>query len=1502
MDNATRKLIQEATQSARKLLEREYGEQLEGIYDIHPDGSIEPQPGEHLDPSQRLIRRKLVGAVNHKIEKGQKAGEAVAEYLREVAFTTLNRFVALKMLESRGLTQECVSRGEQAAGFREFSGLAPGLAPLPDHGYRIYLECLFDEIGREVPALFDRRDEASLLWPRRQALNELLTTLNARELAGAWAEDETIGWVYQYFNSQEERRQMRDSKQGGSAAPRNGYELAVRNQFFTPRYVVQFLTDNTLGRTWYEMRKGDTALIDRCQYLVRRPNEIFLAEGATAPAREANRSDLSQEELFRQQVHIPHRRKKDPREIRALDPACGSGHFLLYCFDLFQAIYEEAYNDEELSPALRRDYADFELFRRATPELILRHNLHGIDIDVRCAQITELALWMRAQRAYRDLGLKPNERPAIKQINIICAEPMPGEKDLLEEFIAALPDHVPGQLLRDVFERMKLAGEAGSLLRIEDDISEPIARHKEEWKRLQERGQRELFDKSAQSSLFDLAAITDGKFWDMAEERVLDALRNYARHASLNLANGHSFQRRLFAEDALQGFDFIDLLRLKFEVVLMNPPFGDASLPSKKYIDETYGDTKGDVYKAFVECFQDRLVPGGMLGIISSRTGFFLGQSEDWRTRIVLRLFRPVVLADLGSGVLDAMVETAAYVLRSLSEQEACDLTFSLVPVLRKVVIDLQERFSLSKWQAARDGLKRHQAVAELESLEAAGFIQRCPGDIVRYIPLWHAIKAAIIPPPPVFPSLVCFRVLTEEEKGAVLADAIRDLDECKTFVCDPAEFTDIPTSTFAYWASAKTRAAFTTLPRVESDKRMGRLGINTTDDFQFLRHFWEINLLDAERRWRSIFKGGGFRPFFNPSSLVMDWEGGGRRLKALISSRGDSPSRNIRSEALLGRCGLTYSSRTQKGLAFQPLPTNSLFTVKGPAVFALNIEELAAMLALMNSRMFRFLVSLQMAFGSFEVGVIQRTPFPNLDGDALIKLGNLALSAWREKRMLLTTESNSQPFIVPALIAMSGGTLCERAAAWNSRILMSEEAAAVIQTEIDDIAYCLYGISNKDRKAIEQSFGGTPIALSNEDEDTDEEDAGKQSSDYRPLTIDLLSYELGCAFGRWDVRYATGEKDPPPLPDPFAPLPVCAPGALQGDDGLPLTSPDQLPESYPLANIAWDGVFVDDPGHPKDLMAAVRAVSEVIWHEKADDIWREAAALLEAPNGDLRAWFRKSFFEEHKKRYSKSRRKAPIYWQLATPSGSYSIWFYYHSFSKDTFYSALRHVKDKLDHEESKLAGLRSVVGDVQSSSQRREIDEQESFVAELRALREEVERIAPLWNPNLNDGVIINFAPLWRLVPQHRAWQKELRDCWQKLIGEEYEWAHLSMHLWPERVVPKCMSDASLAIAHGLEEVFWQQDEKGKWLRKEVDGATVRRLIEERMSPAVKAALKSLLEAPAAQTSSVRQRATPAGQHPTVGVVGSAETVKAKGRKRAAKPKAEQAPVESSMFETKA
>src|SRR5262249_54295462 len=154
--------------------------------------------------------------------------------------------------------------------------------------------------------------------------------------------------------------------------------------------------------------------------------------------------------------------------------------------------------------------------------------------------------------------------------------------------------------------------------------------------------------------------------------------------------------------------------------------------------------------------------------------------------------------------------------------------------------------------------------------------------------------------------------------------------------------------------------------------------------------------------------------------------------------------------------------------------------------------------------------------------------------------------------------------------------------------------------------------------------------------------------------------------------------------------------------------------------------------------------------------------------------------FGSHLDLYTRSRRAAPIYWQLATPSASYSVWLYYHGFTRDTLYRVLNdYVTPKLKHEERKLINLTPDAGPNPSVGQRKEIDAQEKFVAELRALREEVARVAPLWNPDLNDGVIINFAPVWRLVPQNRSWQKECKAVWDKLVIGDYDWAHLAMHL---------------------------------------------------------------------------------------------------------------------------
>lgn len=712
-DTATRNELQKLVSRARDRLVEEFTSQCQGDYGIQPDGTALDMVALAHRPEEEQTRARLLRDRVEHLAAGlagpKRRVDAVARLVREQAFTVLNRLCALRMCEERGLVQACVRDGTNSKGFMLFEKTAGALGGDTFSRYRLYLELLFDELAVDLGVLFDRFSPLGLLFPRESALHDLLALINTPVLKHIWPEDEAVGWIYQYFNSQDERQKMRKE----SSAPRNSRELAVRNQFFSPRYVVEFLIDNTLGTTWYEMQQGETELVQQCRYLVRRPKkthrrdaghaekkiqEIDSASSASLrlnPKKIHRRDAESAEKTIhenpsassaplrsnlpeRDDFEIPFRQPKDPRDIKLLDPACGSGHFLLYAFDLFEVIYREAWTSaiaggdsprsETTGQPLAADYPTEESLARAIPGLILRHNLHGIDIDPRAAQIAALALWLRAQRAWQAQQVKPAARPRITRTNIACAEPMPGEADVLREFAGQLKPPVLGQLIAEIFKQMRLAGEAGSLLRIADEMRSALDAARRQWldDELNEpTEQMELFPDLAGSKprqlRFDLSGITQDGFWTQAEGLILAGLRAYTEEAQTSDSMG----RRLFVEDAAAGFAFIDLCRRQFDVVVMNPPFGAASAGSKAYIGKVYPRSKNDLLAAFVERGVHWLHPGGLLGAITSRTAFFLTSYQKWREGVVLGEARPTVMADLGYGVMDAaMVEAAAYCLR----------------------------------------------------------------------------------------------------------------------------------------------------------------------------------------------------------------------------------------------------------------------------------------------------------------------------------------------------------------------------------------------------------------------------------------------------------------------------------------------------------------------------------------------------------------------------------------------------------------------------------------------------------------------------------------------------------------------------------------------------------------------------------------------------------------------------------------------------------------------
>lgn len=1303
MEKEIRQRLERLTQQARRLLEQEFQEQLEGRYDILLDGRIPLAPGAHLSARERVVWDKLVAAVAHKRSQGITAAAAVAAYLREAAFHTLNRFVALKMLEARNLVHECISRGEDSTGFREFIALAPGLVALPDKGYRLYVETIFDEIAQEVRALFDRRDAATLLWPRRQALTELLGALNDAEVASVWGEDETIGWVYQYFNGEDERRQMRAESQ----APRNSRELAVRNQFFTPRYVVQFLTDNSLGRTWSEMRGGDTQLA-HLDYLVK-PEEGF-----------------------------EQRTPKDPRDIRVLDPACGSGHFLLYAFDLlagdprsgFLGIYEEAWRAEATPKSevtgrtLKEDYDSRLALRRAVPELVLKHNLYGVDIDPRAAQIAGLALWMRAQRAYNDYKVAAQDRPLISRTNIVTAEPMPGDRSMVAEFASTLRPQVLGELFQQMVEEMRLAGELGTLLRIDRSLQSAVSKARQQYVREQREPQR-LFpglERPRNPLLeFNLSGVSEESFFDSAEEYIVEALQDYAAGAPA----GMSMRRQLFAHDAAQGVAFIDLSRKRFDVVLMNPPFGDPSLGSARYIENHYAGPSNLVVP-FLYRASELVCHAGFAGAVVDRTVLIKNSYEEVRRGLLLDASPVRDVVDLGWDVLDANVEISILV----AQQSARVVSGA------SLTAELDKASALQRWckEPTRFGL-----------------------DAFRQAP---------------------FSVIN-------------------------CQLPDYLLRALGHWGSIGTHVP-------------GFVNGHTIKSDELKRLVWELRPSDYGEMWQRMWNGSRYSPYYVPFTEAVITGIGKHRLDS-------HPTTIYRSTQSHGQPGICYGKRGDY-LCAQILPPGHVLTNEGFAAVLEDCDWTWFLLGVMNSLVVQHAIN-QYCGQHKGVGYVNAMPVP-ARADAASEVSAIAMLArgvWRILSSVAATDETDSRFVSPwsPSAPSSVEELAARASQLESRV---QEKHGEIERAIARL-YC----TPEEQAAVEMLNRARPCPSL----------VRNGRGDAGTIAHDIFSWSLGVAFGRFDVRLAIGEREAPPQPEPFDPLPVCSPGMLTGDDGLPVAAP---PSGYPLA-FPTDGILVDDPGHPRDVVRAVRSVFEPIFDDP-NARWHEAAELLGTP--DLRTWFARDFFEPHIKRYSKSRRKAPIYWQLATASGSYSVWLYIHRATGDTLFRVLNDfVGPKLDHEKAKLDGLTQEAGAHPSAAQRREIEKQETFVGELQALRAEVARVAPLWKPNLDDGVILNFAPLWRLVPQNRSWLVECKKAWDKLVAGDYDWAHLAMHLWPERVVPKCIDDRSLAIAHGLEDVFWHEDDSGTWRKSRVDDATVQKLIQERTSATVKVALKDLLSA---------------------------------------------------------
>ena len=640
----------------------------------------------------------------------------------------------------------------------------------------------------------------------------------------------------------------------------------------------------------------------------------------------------------------------------------------------------------------------------------------------------------------------------------------------------------------------------------------------------------------------------------------------------------------------------------------------------------------------------------------------------------------------------------------------------------------------------------------------------------------------------------IFFRLLKTpiDDKGVVLASQVAELNATgeaeEAYTLDPVDFSQIPGSPFAYWVEDPIRRLFVKLPAVESAGRAVRVGDHPGSHDRYVRLFWEVPAAERSktRQWLPYQKGGAYSPYYYDIHLVADWDLD-RETYYDFHGRPGRSSEHPSNYQFFFRPGLTWPRRTG-GFSVRTLPSGCIFADKGPTAFVPkdDADELMLLLAVMNSTPFEMLVRVQLArtelAQSYEVGLIQNTPVPSLaDVSSSTALSALAREAHDLQRDQDRVDETTHAFCLPGPVRHRNGAVLQGAVLLETEVHTTQDRLVAIQAEIDDRVFDLYGLGEADREMVRHEMGSGKRNTENAEEGTEHTEEEREDlappADLPVRVQSLLMWCVGVAYGRWDVRKALDPGLLPPVGGPFDPLPRCAPGALVNVEGMP-ASRDEVGD-YPLS-IAWDGILVDDPTHPSDIVARVRQVLALLWEDRAGDIEREVCQILGVKT--LRDYFcdpRKGFFPFHIKRYSKSRRKAPIYWLLQSTKRSYAIWLYYHRMTQSTLYTAARSYADpKVKLEETRLVELRQALDALSGAARRRrerEIERQDKLVAEVTEFRDRLDALALLnLPPDLNDGVVISIAPLRELVP----WV-EAQRMWDGLVAGEYDWSTMSRQM---------------------------------------------------------------------------------------------------------------------------
>lgn len=584
----------------RSLIARAISNRFErlGITD-NPDAPVPP-----LTEADKELRRRLKEIVDYHYANSEDYAEARKQTINEFTFTLFNRIAALKIMEDKEFFPEIITRRAEYGGksFEHNAWLEqhPEGRSMERDGLVQFIEDIFRRESESFPIYAENHPYA--LMPRADELNEIIDAFNdvaadADCGENIWRGDDILGWLYENFNAVEKVA----LKESGEKTEYD--KVSLQSQVYTPQWVVKFLVDNTVGKMYLEMH----------------PN---------SPLCDLTNEDGSKQYIIANRPTERTRNLKPLEQWRIIDPACGSGNFLIYTMSLLYDLYLDQADN------FGADYS-----RRDIPALIVEKNLYGVDLDERAVQLSQIALRIKA----RELGGRRARSP--KNTNVVASNfflPPYDEVRTMVEF--SNWDDTQRKTVEKVWNDLAQAAKFGSLVRVEQPL-------------------RELAERQAQAMNGLFADYNDDSLFNFTKNAIDSIEEQVRKYVSFNAyTNGK-------VEDALT---FLNILSQPFDVAVANPPYtdsGDFGTELKDFITANYKKPYNvgvNLYATFIRRCYELVPPKGYVGMVNPPTYMFIKSFEDTRKMILEKTAIDIFIhwGYLGMFTPTARVDSCMFVLQ----------------------------------------------------------------------------------------------------------------------------------------------------------------------------------------------------------------------------------------------------------------------------------------------------------------------------------------------------------------------------------------------------------------------------------------------------------------------------------------------------------------------------------------------------------------------------------------------------------------------------------------------------------------------------------------------------------------------------------------------------------------------------------------------------------------------------------------------------------------------